>query len=799
MGGRTAVPPALALWTGLALARCPGQHAAVVPALLTAAAVLGALAWRSPPRTGALFVMIVAALVGGARGAAWNARFESALAALPADGTAMRGSFVLEEPARRESGEPVALARVLAARPAMAVGTRVRLRLPGTCTADWGDTIDVFARLERFPGVRNPGGFDAAQAAAAAGAVAHGRAWTATVRPARGLAALPAGPAMRVRRAVEAALAGGVSSAARELAAPLVFGDRGAMTPETDARLRGSGLVHLIALSGLHVVWLAAVVRGIVAVLRGGRVARAAGGAACAVAYALLAGPLPSLARACAGECIAAAARFSQRALDPLQSLALSVVALLAWRPGWADDLGFQLSCAATLGLVTLSEPLASPLASYPRARAAGLALSTTLAAQATALPLLLARFHAVPWTGLVANLVAVPVSELLLASAWLGGLLEALLPGMGGVFLRACDPLALALREIAARASSPPLALLSCGGNEVLPPLAAAGALLLALALPGPRAIDARAFGRPPAARRAALAGALLLGASLLASLLASPLTPPPGRWWLVAIDVGQGDALAIAGEGRWWLVDAGPRTARWDAGEGSVLPFLRWAGVRRLERLVVTHDDGDHTGGAFAVRRSLLVRETCAPAARPGVRGPGWRFGARELGRGDVLAGAPHALVLWPPYPGEAGESLARRGDNAAALVLELGAGAGRALLMADADSLVEAALDPVPGAALLKVGHHGSGSSTGAAFLQRVRPARALLSVGRRNAYGHPHAGTLARLERAGMAIDRTDTSGAQWYELSEDGVRLLDWRRGEWRWEPLAHAPAPAPDR
>jgi hypothetical protein len=46
---------------------------------------------------------------------------------------------------------------------------------------------------------------------------------------------------------------------------------------------------------------------------------------------------------------------------------------------------------------------------------------------------------------------------------------------------------------------------------------------------------------------------------------------------------------------------------------------------------------------------------------------------------------------------------------------------------------------------------------------------------------------------------MAIDRTDTSGAQWYELSEDGVRLLDWRRGEWRWEPLAHAPAPAPDR
>ena len=228
-------------------------------------------------------------------------------------------------------------------------------------------------------------------------------------------------------------------------------------------------------------------------------------------------------------------------------------------------------------------------------------------------------------------------------------------------------------------------------------------------------------------------------------------------------------------------------------------MLPFLRWAGVRRLERLVVTHDDGDHTGGAFAVRRSLLVRETCAPASRPGVRGPGWRFGARELGRGDALAGAPPARVLWPPRPGEAGESLARRGDNAAALVLELGEGGGRALLMADADSLVEAALDLAPGAAVLKAGHHGSGSSTGAAFLLRARPSRALLSVGRRNAYGHPHAGTLARLERAGIAIDRTDLSGAQWYELSHDGVRLLDWRRGEWRRDPIVRARAPAPDR
>jgi len=802
MGGRTAVPLALALWAGLALARGAGAPGAL--AMLCAAAALAALAWRSPPRTGALLVTLVALLAGGARGAAWQARHAARLAAVPAEGGFVRATCVLDEPARRESGEPVALARVAASRPALPLGARVRLRLPASCPADWGDTVHVLARLERFSGPRNPGGFDAARAAAAAGAIAAGRAYTAVVRAGREPAGLPVRAALRLRRAVEAALAAGLGPGARELAAPLVFGDRSAMTPETDARLRGSGLVHLLALSGLHVVWLAAVVRGAVAALRGGRVARALAGAACAVLYALLAGPLPSLLRACAGECAAAVARLAQRALDPVQSLALSAFALLAWRPGWADDLGFQLSCAATLGLVTLAEPLAAPLARWPRAHALAVGLTTTVAAQLTALPLLLARFHAVPWTGLAANLVAVPLSELLLAAAWLGGLLEAAAPGAGTPFLRACEPLAGALARVAGFAASPPLALLPCGGNAVLPPLAAAGAALLALALPPPRALDRRPYGRSRIARRTAAVGALMLACALVALLLARPLAPQPGRWWLVAIDVGQGDALAIAQGGAWSLVDAGPRTPRWDAGEGSVLPFLRWAGVRNLERLVVTHDDGDHTGGAYAVRRSLPVRGTFAPAARPGVRGPAWRFGAGQLARGDTLAGGPPARVLWPPRAGGAPEALARRGDNAAALVLELGEGAGRVLLTADADSLVEASLAFAPGLAVLKAGHHGSGSSSGAAFVARARPARALVSVGRRNAYGHPHPLALVRLGSAGAAIDRTDREGAVWYELSANGVRRLDWRAGEpWRVArarartPALPPPAPRP--
>ncbi|MFN8587061.1 MAG: DNA internalization-related competence protein ComEC/Rec2 [Candidatus Eisenbacteria bacterium] len=565
--------------------------------------------------------------------------------------------------------------------------------------------------------------------------------------------------------------------------------------------------MHLLALSGLHVAWLAAVARVACAAVGGGPVARAWTGAACAALYALFAGPIPSLLRAVASEGYAALARVTKRGADPAQSLAVGALVLLALRPGWAHDLGFQLSCAATLGLVTLSAPFAEPFARRAWLRPVAAALATTAAAQLLALPVLLARFHALPWTGLAANLAAVPLSELLLAAAWAGGALEALAPGLGGPWLSACEPLARGIAWVAARAAEWPGALLASGSDPAAAWLAAVGAALLALALPPPRALAARLHAlRRPRAERAVLAwtGAATCATALVAALAARPLAPPPGTWWLVVLDVGQGDALAIAAARGWWLVDSGPRTPRWDAGEGTVLPFLRAVGVRRLERLVLTHDDGDHAGGARAVLRGAPPAELDAAAPRPGVRGPLARFAGRRrtfaLGRGDTLQGVPPALVLWPPRPGEPGDTLAARGDNAASVVLVVGEGAGRALLTGDADSLVEAALAVTPPVAVLKAGHHGSGSSSGAAFVARARPAAVAVSAGRRNAYGHPHPRALERLRSRGARVDRTDREGTLWYALDAHGARRLDWRAGEpWaRPRPVWRAaPAPRP--
>jgi competence protein ComEC len=379
------------------------------------------------------------------------------------------------------------------------------------------------------------------------------------------------------------------------------------------------------------------------------------------------------------------------------------------------------------------------------------------------------------------ANLAAVPVSALLLAAAWLAVLADGAWPGTGRWLFHACTALAEGLDRVVAAAAALPATGWGARADGGVTLVAAAGAAALAWAALPPRGL---ATGPDPARewRRTAAgcAGLAATAAVLLLVWLSPPRTPPAGTWWLVALDVGQGDATALAFADGWWLVDAGPRTPRWDAGEGAVLPFLRWAGVRRLERLVLTHADGDHTGGAAAVLRSLPVGAVLAPPSLTRLdaapRTP-WHV---ALG-GDTLRSVPAVRALWPA-PGGAAPAACGSADNAGSLVLEVGASRGRALLLADVDSTIERRLSAVPGPALLKVAHHGSGSSSGAVFLGGLAPGIAIVSCGRRNAFGHPAAGTLERLRACGTGIARTDRDGALWFELDARGARRLDWRRG-----------------
>lgn len=768
MGGRGAVLAGIVVWVGVLLGAGLGVPLAL--GALVCALLLAFVAWGAPPRVGATVALLALACAAGARGAGHRAMRDGERAVVVRGGAFYHVTARVVEPPPREAGEPVAIVAVRRARPALIAGTRLRVRLPAESEAEWGDVVDAVVRVDPPRPARNPGGFDGLAVADATALAASGRAFFARVAPASLPGAWPGATVARWRRGIERRLDAGFSPEARELVVPLVTGDRSALSTGLYADLRASGLIHLLALSGLHVVWLASIARALVASAGGGVKARALAAALCAVFYTGIAGPLPSLMRAAAHECLMALASLRGRALDPLQSLALSALGLLACAPGWALDLGFQLSFAATLGLVTFG-PWLTERAGRWRAWCAP--FIPTLGAQATALPLLLARFHAVSWVGTLSNLVAVPVSGLLLVAAWLGAVTEAVVPGTGHPWFSAGEVLAAVLRWTTVTAARAPGALVAAGAERGVPWCAALGVALLALALPRPRTLDGRQRPDLPIREAAKVLGVILLGAALLCVLTVRPLAPPPGRAWLVALDVGQGDALALAFGRSWWLLDAGPRTPGYDAGEGVLLPFFRWAGVRRLECLLLTHDDSDHAGGAGAVLRSMGVErvgvsprhdERRLPAGRP----------LQRLTRGAVLRGEPPVRVVWPPRRMEAGS------DNSAGLVIEAGDGRGRLLFMADVDSMVEELAGVPRGLALLKVAHHGASSSTGARFLARVRPQSALLSVGARNRFGHPAPALLERLRVAGARVLRTDAAGALWFEWSRDGVEEVDWR-------------------
>jgi competence protein ComEC len=302
---------------------------------------------------------------------------------------------------------------------------------------------------------------------------------------------------------------------------------------------------------------------------------------------------------------------------------------------------------------------------------------------------------------------------------------------------------------------------------------LAAAAAFVAAGAFARER-IPARRGGAWPGVRRPPLhrlAGA----AAAVAVLLAGPATlrPRGGGLEIHAIDVGQGDAFAIRSPaGHWIVVDAGPRSADFDAGRARVVPFLLRHGVRRIDALILTHPHADHIGGALALLDAFDIGAIIDPAipaeqelyastlAR--ARGSATRWLAAREGR-ELRFGDATIRFLAPLE-----DVLDDATDpNDFSVVFRLGWGRFGALFLGDAPARVENELVARHGTALsaqvLKVGHHGSRTSTGDSLLAAVQPRLALVAVGRRNRYGHPDPGVLARLDRHDIRVLRTEERG------------------------------------
>jgi competence protein ComEC len=277
-----------------------------------------------------------------------------------------------------------------------------------------------------------------------------------------------------------------------------------------------------------------------------------------------------------------------------------------------------------------------------------------------------------------------------------------------------------------------------------------------------------------------------LLSGTALVWSVVLRPLEHPVLR--CVFLDVGQGDAIALrTPSGRTMLVDTGPSMGESDSGARTIVPWLRRNGIDTLDVLVLTHPDDDHIGGAVSVMEACVVRNiyvACtwpvqpqAVAVRQRMREEGAAI--HDARAGDVIALDPQVRihVLSPP------DSVACTASNEHSVVLHLRHGACSMLLTGDAEIDSErrmvARYGPLLKADVLKVGHHGSGTSSSEEFLQAVAPGQAVITVGRLNRFRHPKHSVLARLAAMNTRVHRTDTHGA--IILESDG-RM--WRSIAW---------------
>jgi competence protein ComEC len=794
---------ALAWLAGVALQL--QEPALQVPALYWAAAgggVAGLVAaWRWP-RAAAL-ALVGAALLGyGATGGRAALRLAQQLppeiegrdlvvtgvvASLPQRGS-LGVRFRFEVESALADGAPVTLP------PRIAVGwyTGVHEDAVGTLppyALRAGERWRFTLRLRRPHGNLNPHGFDYELLLFEQGVRA-----TATVRPAPAtrLAAAAGQPVERLRQDVRDAIERTVADqrAAGVLAA-LAVGDQGAIARDDWDLFRNTGVAHLMSISGLHVTmfaWLAGALVG--AAWRRSAwsmlwlpapLAARWGGLALAGAYAVLAGfGVPAQRTLLMLATVVLLPGLGARWPWPLALLAAATV-VTAFDPWAMLQPGFWLSFVA-VGLLMASTPAhrGGAVAAGRTRLAAWLhqawallrgGLRTQVVATLGLAPLTLVFFQQISFVGFIANLVAIPLVTLVVTPlALLGGAVAAAWTLAAWLVQR----LALVLESLAGW----PGAVWTAAAVPTWAQWAAlAGGAVAVLPLPW----RLRALALLP----------------VLPLLWPVPDRPPPGRFELLAVDVGQGTAVLVRTRTRLLVVDAGPQYGPdSDAGQRLLLPLLRARGERRIDLLLLSHRDTDHVGGAAALLRALPVAalSSSLDADHP-LRAAGAPHRACEAGQRWDWDGVRFELLHPPP-----GEAPPDTRSNARSCVLRVEGEGGSALLTGDIEREQELALVDRFGDALradvLVVPHHGSRTSSTAPFLDAVRPAVAVIQAGYRNRFGHPAADVVARYRERGTVLHVSPGCGAwRWDGIdgaAPQGVCQRDAARRYWH-----HAPAAPP--
>ncbi len=529
-----------------------------------------------------------------------------------------------------------------------------------------------------------------------------------------------------------------------QLLAGLMFGDTSLMDESLYEQFRLTGIAHVLAVSGLHVGLLYAVV---LKLLKGrSAVVSAAVSGGLILVYAALSSFSVSVLRASFMIALNIAARFLKRRYDLTNAATLTAIVFLFFNPYQLFDSGFQLSfCAAyTMGVAlpwaTLKGIELSDKYKKKWILKAFEIFSPAVMVQLGMTPLILFHFTTFSPAGILINPVAVLLAGILLPAGLLLFIIS--MTGIAALTAFGAWPAGILAKL---------LILLSGAGQYALP-----GSYVPALPLAATALYYAGFFWffsetRVTLNRRKKYASCLAAGLLALGSACALPRVLGasesilPWRYdvhEVTFLDVGQGDCIHISKDGYNILIDGGGSLYS-NIAERTLRPYLLKSGIDHIDLAVITHEDTDHALGIRQLQEIFDVRQTAV------------------LGDSNEDCG-----------------------------VLLIDTGSLRLLLMSDADISREEELCAKYGKALrcdvLKVGHHGSPYSTGEQLLRYASPSFAVISCGRNNIYGHPADRVVELLEESGIIYARTDESGAVYLKKAEGGTLIFENASKSTRW-------------